>query len=76
MITDSQRSHSKLDGLVITYLHDPDKKRLNEKLDDLYQDKALMFQAAVAFVIIYMNFINDPDYYLQGIDSKGVQACL
>ncbi|MBI5845503.1 MAG: hypothetical protein HZB23_12640 [Deltaproteobacteria bacterium] len=42
------------------------------RLDALYADKNLMIQAAIAFVVIFLNFLQDPDYYIQGITETGI----
>ncbi len=43
-----------------------------QKLNNLYKDKNLMVEAAVAFVVIFQNFLQDPDYYIQGISEHGI----
>jgi hypothetical protein len=43
-----------------------------KKLDALYTDKNLMIEASVAFVVIFLNFLQDPDYYIQGISEQGI----
>ena len=61
-----------LDGLFSTYFAHTSKKILNKKLDTLYQDKPLMMQAAMAFIVIFLSFLNDSKYYIQGISSEGI----
>ena len=61
-----------LDGLFSTYFGHKSKKVRNKKLDILYQNKALMLEASLAFIVIFLSFINDPDYYVKGISAKGI----
>jgi hypothetical protein len=42
-----------------------------QKLDQLYKDKPLMIQAALAFVTIFKNFLIDPQYCIEGICENG-----
>lgn len=64
---------SRLDGLFISRFDDPVKKQRNQKLDDLYHDKALMVEAAIAFIVIFLSFLNDPDFYVKGVSEQGIQ---
>ena len=61
-----------LDGLFSSYFAYTSKKILNQKLDILYQDKPLMMQAAIAFIVIFLSFLNDSKYYIKGISSEGI----
>jgi hypothetical protein len=61
-----------LDGLFSTYFGQISKKTRQQKLDMLYQNKPLMIQASIAFVVIFLSFLNDSDYYIQGISSRGI----
>ena len=61
-----------LDGLFSTYFGYKSKKVRNKKLDILYQNKALMLEASVAFIVIFLSFLNDPAYYVKGISAKGI----
>jgi hypothetical protein len=62
-----------LDGLFSTYFAHKSKKNLNKKLDILYQNKALMIQASIAFLVIFLHFLNDSKYYLHGISAEGIE---
>ncbi len=48
------------------------QNELDKKLDILYQNKALMLEASVAFIVIFLSFLNDPAYYVKGISAKGI----
>ncbi len=48
----------------------PRRKR-TQKLEGLYRDKPLMSKASIAFVVIFLNFLNDPEYFYRGLDAGG-----
>ena len=62
-----------LDGLFSTYFAHNAKKVLNKQLDILYQNKPLMIEASIAFVVIFLHFLNDAKYYIHGISAEGIQ---
>jgi hypothetical protein len=66
------RKEFRLDGLFVSRFDHPDKKRRQKKLASLYKDKHLMIEASIAFIVIFLNFMNDPNYYVKGISEKGV----
>jgi len=72
-ITDPSQPH-RLDGLFLEQFDFADRKLRHEKLNALYRDTELMIQAAVAFIVIFMSFLNDPDYYVQGVSPDGIRA--
>ena len=39
----------------------------------LYQNKSLMIEASIAFVVIFLHFLNDAKYYVQGISAEGIE---
>jgi hypothetical protein len=63
-----------LDGLFSTYFAPPDSQVLKRQLASLYQDKPLMIQACIAFIVIFLGFLNDPRYYVRGISVAGIEA--
>jgi hypothetical protein len=63
-----------LDGLFSTYFRHKSGKERNKHLDILYQNKPLMLQASVAFLVIFLSFLNDETYYIQGISARGIRA--
>ena len=63
-----------LDGLFSTYFAPTDSRVLNQQLDGLYQNKPLMIQACIAFIVIFLGFLNDPRYYIRGISAAGIEA--
>ena len=70
-VTSPSRQHH-LDGLFMSRFDDPSKENLQKKLDIFYQDKKLMIEASVAFIVIFLSFMNSPDYFVQGISEEGV----
>jgi hypothetical protein len=32
-----------------------------------------MLEAAVAFIVIFLSFLNDQEYYIQGISAEGIE---
>jgi hypothetical protein len=62
-----------LDGLFSTYFASNSKKVLHRQLDILYQNKSLMIQASIAFVVIFLHFLNDSKYYVHGISAEGIE---
>ncbi len=67
------RNGHRLDGLLMSVFDQP--KRVNRKkhLLALYQNKTLMIEVAISFVIIFLNFINDTHYFVQGISAEGIR---
>ncbi len=62
-----------LDGLFSTYFAHNSKKVLHQQLDILYLNKPLMIQASIAFVVIFLHFLNDSKYYIHGISAEGIE---
>ena len=56
-----------LDGLFTNYFESANKEQLRAKLDKLYSNKELMAQAAVAFAAIFTNFLNDENFFIEGV---------
>jgi hypothetical protein len=69
----SGRIDQLLDGLFSTYFAHSSKKVLHQQLDILYQNKPLMIQASVAFLVIFLHFLNDSKYYVHGISAAGIE---
>jgi len=61
-----------LDGFFTTYFGPVSSKIRNEKLALLYNNKPLMLEASVAFIVIFLSFLNDPDFYVKGITTEGI----
>ncbi len=65
-------NQSMLDGLFSTYFGHTSQRDRNRQLDRLYADKPLMIQASIAFIVIFLSFSNDENYYVKGISASGV----
>lgn len=61
-----------LDGLFSSYFGLSNSKIRNQKLDLLYQNKPLMIETSVAFIVIFLSFLNDPSFYVGGISEHGL----
>ena len=62
-----------LDGLFSTYFGNKAKKSRHQQLDILYQNKPLMLEASVAFLVIFLSFLNDDTFYIRGISAEGIE---
>jgi len=62
-----------LDGLFSTYFGNKAKKNRHHQLDALYQNKPLMLEASVAFIVIFLSFLNDENFYVRGISAEGIE---
>ncbi|MGD8369087.1 MAG: hypothetical protein PVG78_15725 [Desulfobacterales bacterium] len=62
-----------LDGLFSTYFAFTSKKERDSRLDSLYQNKPLMIEASIAFITIFLSFLNDDRFYVKGISAKGIE---
>ena len=63
----------RLDGLFMSVFDKPNRAERNRQLSALYQNKPLMIEVAISFVIIFLNFLNDADYFVHGISSEGIR---
>lgn len=63
-----------LDGFCMSCFDYADSRTRDEHLDALYKNKGLMLQAAMGFVVMFMNFIHSPDYWIRGISDHGIAA--
>ena len=63
----------RLDGLFMSVFDKPNRAERNKQLSALYQNKTLMIEVAVSFVIIFLNFLNDANYFVHGISSEGIR---
>lgn len=68
----SPGSRHPLDGLFMCSFDHADPAVRREYLDKLYGNKGLMLQAAIGFVVIFINFIHSPNYWIRGISDHGI----
>lgn len=62
----------RLDGVLMSFFDQPRREDRKKQMAILYEDKALMLEVSIAFVSIFLNFLNDAKYYVHGIDTKGI----
>lgn len=62
-----------LDGLFSTYFGHKSSQLRRRQLEILYENKDLMLEAAVAFLVIFLSFLNDQKYYIEGISAEGIE---
>ena len=53
---------------------DTNSKIREENLNRLYQDKPMMVRSALAFIVIFMNFMEDDNYFVAGSHEGGMEA--
>jgi hypothetical protein len=63
----------RLDGLFIRLFEHENKAVRKQKLAELYEDKPMMVEAAIAFMVIFLSFLNDPAYSVQNVGREGVK---
>jgi hypothetical protein len=68
------REEQRLDGLFVGCFDHHDSAVRDERLQALYQDKPLMVQASIAFIVIFLSFLGDETYYVRGITPEGIRA--
>jgi hypothetical protein len=68
--TEGQR----LDGLFVGCFDHHDSTVRKGQLEMLYRDKPLMVQASIAFIVIFLSFLGDENYYVRGITPEGIRA--
>jgi hypothetical protein len=70
-VTRPEDSH-RLDGLFVSRFRDVEPGERIRNLSALYEDKDLMVEAAMAFVIIFQSFMFDPDFCVRGVTEQGL----
>lgn len=68
----NEGENHRLDGLFKKHFEYGSREEKKKGLAELYEDKKLMGMATVAFVAIFANFINDPNFTIRGITSTGI----
>ena len=71
-VTDPTEPHP-LDGLFMMRFDLLDPGKRVQELEALYEDKAVMVQAGIAFIAIFQGFLNDPSFYIRGVSSEGIR---
>ncbi|MBN2056902.1 HD domain-containing protein [bacterium] len=70
-ITPATRGH-RLDGLFKDYFDFVGTDERRRKQTQLYADKPLMVEAALAFIVIFKSFLIDKDYFIEGVSAAGI----
>lgn len=63
---------NRLDGLFLERFDAPTSEARQRKLEELYADKELMLAAALAFIVIFLSFRDDPDFLVRGVTPAGI----
>jgi hypothetical protein len=62
----------RLDGLFLERFDSTSSEIRQRQLEKLYDDKELMIAAASAFIVIFLNFLHDESYFVQGVSTAGI----
>jgi hypothetical protein len=62
----------RLDGFFATQFDDSNPVVRRKRLEDFYTNKALMTEASIAFVVIFLSFINEPSFRIKGVSERGI----
>ena len=72
-VTPSGHLH-RLDGLFLERFNLQRSPERDRRMKELYEDKELMIEGGLAFIVIFLSFLNDPHYYIRGISPGGIKA--
>jgi hypothetical protein len=61
-----------LDGLFLSSFENTGPASRDDNLARLGQNRPLMLQAALAFIVIYLSFLNDPGYFIADVSENGI----
>jgi hypothetical protein len=62
----------RLDGLFLSTFENTGPASRDENLKRLSQNRPLMLQAALAFIVIYLSFLDDPAYFIADVSENGI----
>jgi hypothetical protein len=62
-----------LDGLFVATFDTTTQAGRDANLRDLAADRPRMLQTALAFIVIFLRFLNDRDYFIAGVSEEGIQ---
>lgn len=63
---------NRLDGLFLERFDAPTSQARQCKLEELYADKDLMVAAGLAFIVIFLSFLDDPNFLVRGVTPAGI----
>ncbi len=61
-----------LDGLFLSSFENTGPDSRDENLRRLAGNRPLMLQAALAFIVIFLSFLNDPAYFIADVSENGL----
>jgi len=64
----------RIDGLFASLFEAANSGERKAVLNALYLDKPRMLEAALAFVVIFLAFLDDPAFYVKNVDASGVHT--
>lgn len=62
----------RLDGLFASLFEAANTDARKRILSELYSDKPRMLEAALAFVVIFLSFLDDPEYFVHNVTEQGI----
>jgi hypothetical protein len=62
----------RLDGLFLSTFENTGPASRDENLRRLAGNRPLMLQASLAFIVIFLSFVNDPDYHIGDVGENGI----
>jgi hypothetical protein len=71
-VTQAGQGAHRLDGLLMTHFAHADSALRKSSLESLYEDKELMLVASLAFLVIFMTFREDENFFLEGVSESGI----
>jgi hypothetical protein len=66
----AQGAMSELDGVFVKFTSGT-KASQKKMLVDLFENREALIRMILAFIVVYVSFINNPSYTLKGIDRSG-----
>jgi hypothetical protein len=66
------REGQPLDGLFMSCFDDSDREIRDHRLDALYEDKELMVLASLAFIVIFLSFLDEPTFSIVDMPEAGI----
>ncbi len=62
-----------LDGIVTEYFGNISDLERKVRLALLFQDKDKLARVILAFIVVFSSFLNDADFYLEGVERTGIR---
>ena len=62
-----------LDGLFVNCFDHSDRSVREQRLEELYEDKELMVLASIAFIVIFLSFLDEPTYCIEDLTEDGIR---